>query len=181
LRRILALLLVTPLLANCADSPTPLTPPEALHSNEVTPEEAEWMVQQEEDVSTQGAPNSSAVMALGNPDVGTGYSPGSGHDASWHANDRMRPGTVVIDAGESVTFQVYPGHRVAIYDDGTRPQDIVPNPGPFVLDPVNRLAIQGAPTPTYSYTFNEPGRYLVICAIARHFFEANMYGWVIVR
>lgn len=164
MRRALALLLVTPLLANCAESATPVTPSDAVHAK-----------------GGAHGPSSPAVMVLGNPNVGTGYSPGSGHDASWHADDRMRPGTVVIDAGESVTFQVYPGHRVAIYDDGTRPEDIQPNPGPFVLDPVNRLAIQGAPTPTYSYTFNEPGRYLVICAIARHFFEANMYGWVIVR
>ena len=37
----------------------------------------------------------------------------------------MNPGTVVIDAGQTVTFRVYPGHRVAIYKPGVRPEDVV--------------------------------------------------------
>lgn len=164
MRRVLALLLVAPLLVNCSDSVTPVAPPAATLTNES---------------SLQG-PSSSAVMVVGNPDAGTDYPPQT-HDESLHAKDRMIPGTVVISAGGTVTFRVHRGHRVAIYDDGTRPEDITVGTGPFVLDPVNRLALQPGPTPTYSYTFNKPGRYLVICAIRRHFVVANMYGWVIVR
>lgn len=181
MRRVLALLLVTPLLANCSDAPTPLTPADALHSHEaMLDEEEQWTLQYEEASVLQGAPNSGAVVQFGNPELGTPYPAGS-HDESYHARWRMRPGTVVIDAGQTVTFRVGPSHRVAIYNDGVRPEDIPMNPGPFVLYPVNRLAIQPAPTPTYTYRFTQPGRYLVICAISRHFFEGNMYGWVIVR
>ena len=165
MRRILALLLVTPLLANCSDSATPVAPRGAVLTNEESP--------------LQG-PSSSAVMVFGNPDAGTDYPP-QVHDESLHGKDRVIPGTVVIAAGGTVNFQVYPGHRVAVYDDGVRPEDITVGTGPFVLDPVNRLALQPAPTPTYSYTFTEPGRYLVICAARRHFVVANMWGWVIVK
>ncbi|HEX2208175.1 MAG TPA: hypothetical protein VHG93_10875 [Longimicrobium sp.] len=165
MRRVFALLLVTPLLANCSDSATAVAPSGAVVAHGESP--------------LQSA-HSSAVMVFGNPKAGTNYPPGS-HDQSLHGKDRIIPGTVVISAGETVTFQVNPGHRVAVYDDGTRPEDIKANPGPFVLDPTNRLALQPAPTPTYTFTFTEPGRYLVICAISRHFFVANMYGWVIVR
>jgi plastocyanin len=181
LRRVLALLLVTPLLANCSDSPAPLTPPDAPHSHEaMLEEEAAWTLQYEEGAQLQGAPNSGAVMQFGNPQLGTSYPAGS-HDDSFHARWRLRPGTVVIDAGQTVTFEVGPSHRVAIYDDGVRPEDIPMEPGPFVLYPVNRLVLQPTPVPTYTYTFTKPGRYLVICAITRHFFEGTMYGWVIVR
>lgn len=162
MRRVFALLLLTPLLANCSDSATPVTPSGAVLAHGESP-----------------LP-SSAVMVFGNPDAGTDYPPGS-HDQSLHGKDRIIPGTVVISAGGTVTFQVNRGHRVAVYDDGTRPEDITVTSGPFVLDPTNRLALQPAPTPTYSYTFTTPGRYLVICAITRHFAVANMYGWVIVR
>lgn len=165
MRRVFALLLVTPLLASCADSATPVAPPESALANEESP--------------LDSTP-STAVMVLGNPDAGTPYPPQS-HDQSLHGKDRMIPGTVVISAGGTVTFEVNRGHRVAIYDDGTRPEDIVVGTGPGVFDPTNRLALQPAPTPTYTYTFQEPGRYLVICVVTRHFVVANMYGWVIVR
>jgi plastocyanin len=120
-------------------------------------------------------------MEFGNPGAGTTFPPGA-HDASFHGRDRVIPGTVVVDVGQPVTFRVYPGHRVAIYKPGKRPEDVSPNnPGPFVLDPVQRLALQAAPIPVISFTFIAPGRYLVICAVKSHFFIANMYGWVIVR
>jgi plastocyanin len=165
LRRVFALLLVTPLLANCSDSPTPVSPPGAVPAFDASP--------------PQG-PSSSAVMVFGNPGAGTHFSPPGSHDQSFTARDKINPGAVVISAGGTVTFQVNPGHRVAIYNDGTRPEDITVGPGPTVLDPTNRLYLQPAPG-TVSYTFAAPGRYLVICAVRRHFVEANMYGWVIVR
>ena len=54
----------------------------------------------------------------------------------------------------------------------------------LINDPENRLQIfnqpcAGGPTAP-SYTFTEPGRYLVICAFLPHF-ELQMWGWVIVK
>ena len=105
----------------------------------------------------------------------------------------------MIDKGGTVTFQIaVPVHQVAIYDDGVEAKDIdvaiatikganCP-PAPYVDDPNNRLAVLGEPvckaggggTLTPSYTFNTPGRYLVICTLLPHF-AAGMYGWVEVR
>lgn len=192
MRRVFALLLLTPLLASCVDSATPVAPAGAVLSEGDVPTEGEWPAEEnwwtpgdvlslpEEEISAQGAPATGALMTFGNPDAGTNYPPGS-HDASFHGKDRVIPGTVVIDAGQTVTFRVFPGHRVAIYKDGVRPGDITANnPGPFVLYSKNRLALQAAPgNPVFR--FNVPGRYLVICAVKSHFFIANMYGWVIVR
>lgn len=97
-----------------------------------------------------------------------------------------------------MTFKMGPApvHQVAIYDDGTGPEDIDTSillppppapcpPVPLINDPNNRLAFLstqlcngGDPAPTY--TFNEPGRYFVICAFLPHF-NVQMYGWVVVR
>ncbi len=193
MRRVFALLLLTPLLASCADSATPVAPAGAVLSEGDVPTEEAWPTEEnwwtagdvltlvsEEEISAQGAPSSGELMVFGNPDAGTAYPPGV-HDQSFHGKDRVIPGTVVIDAGQTVKFGVYAGHRVAIYKDGVRPEDITVNPAAvFVLDPTNRLALQAAPgNPVLK--FNVPGRYLVICAVRRHFVEANMYGWVIVR
>ena len=164
MRRVFVLLLATPLLANCSDSATPVAPSGAVLATGESP--------------LQSA-SSSAVMVVGNPNAGTDFPPGS-HDQSLHGKDRFIPGTVVIPAGGTVTFQVKPGHRVAIYDDGTRPEDITVGPGPVVVDPTNRLALQPRPG-TFAFTFEKPGRYLVICVVTRHFVVANMYGWVIVQ
>jgi plastocyanin len=190
MRRVFALLLVTPLLANCAESATPVAPAGAALSEGAVSTEEAWPVEEnwwtpgdvlaEEEVSVMGAPGTGEVMVFGNPDAGTNYPPGL-HDGSFHGKDRVIPGTVVIDAGQAVTFQVYPGHRVAIYNDGVRPEDIITNPNfLFVLDPTNRLVLQSNPG-NPKLTFKKPGRYLVICAFTRHFVQANMYGWVIVR
>ncbi len=192
MRRVFALLLLTPLLANCSDSAMPVAPAGAVLSEGDVPTEVEWPVEEnwwtpgdvlslpEEGISAQAAPGTGVVMVFGNPGAGTNYPPGV-HDQSFHGKDRVIPGTVVIDAGQNVLFGVYAGHRVAIYKDGVRPEDITGNnPGPFVLDATNRLALQAAPgNPVF--TFHVPGRYLVICAVKTHFFNANMYGWVIVR
>lgn len=195
MRRIFALLLVTPLLANCSESVTPVASSGPAHTLEVSAPDHwtespldnwtldEWTLggSQIEESPLQVAPGSGALMEFGNPIAGSPYPPGA-HDASFHGNDRVIPGTVTIDAGQTVTFRVYPGHRVGIYKDGVRPNDIAIVPGAtFVLDPTNRIALQGTPVPVISWKFNQPGRYLVICAVTRHFVQANMYGWVIVR
>lgn len=209
MRRIFALLLATPLLANCSpDSTAPMDAPGVvhsegeMHSGEAWPEEENWytpedvlsLVEDEQsvqaagasegDASTQAAgtaaaPAPGAVMEFGRADVGSPY-PNS-HDASWHANDKINPGTVVINAGETVTFNIVFGHRVAVYNDGVQPKDIQPNPGPLLLYPVGRLFLQQKPTPQIKLKFTKPGKYLVLCAISKHFFEGRQWGWIIVK
>ena len=110
------------------------------------------------------------------------------------------PRTVVIDVGGSVEFEIDPFHRVNIYRAGTEADDIdlsklinfsagpvfIPN---FVIDDAtNRIA----QSPAFSFnlvqtwttpagTFNQPGRYFVMCSFLPHFAANDMYGWVIVR
>ena len=194
-RRAFALLLLTPLLANCTDAATPVAPSDPVAPSvrldespggEWGPSFGDWELapgesQPDESSPLQVAHATGAVMTFGNPDAGTAFTPPGSHDQSFHARDRVNPGAVVIDAGQKVTFQVYPGHRVAIYKPGTKPDDIAVTTGTFVLDPTNRLAIQSAPVPVLSFTFHNPGKYLVICAFTRHFVDANMWAWVIVR
>lgn len=145
--------------------------------------------------SNASTPNSATVQ-FGLVDVGSGFPPASGHDRSGHANDTLVPGTVVIDRGGTVTFNVVGIHQIAIYEPGKTPADVAtttvampagcPPLPPFrINDPAGRIAINGSnPTGcgprTYSHTFDEPGRYLVICEVLPHF-EIKMYGWVIVR
>ena len=148
------------------------------------------------------SPPDTAYVHFGTANSGSPFSPE--HDQSFHATDKMVPRTVVISAGGSVTFNISPFHQVAIYEPGTNPGDIelsdatlddiiLPFP-PFLVpniiinDPDGREAL----SPPLSFdshqewttpagTFDEPGRYLVICTTAPHFAEADMYGWVIVQ
>jgi plastocyanin len=129
-------------------------------------------------------------------DVGTDFFPGS-HDRSFHAYDNVRPQTVVIAAGGSVTFEISPAiHQVGIYGPGIRPEDIdvtevepVPvlpfltritdDDGLVVRGPDQQFA--GFEWTTPPGTFDEPGIYIVICTTVVHFVGSNMYGWVIVQ
>ena len=140
-------------------------------------------------------PTLEATVQFGDPNAGSPFPPTAGHDQSIHAADKVVPRTVVIDKGGTVTFDTFGVHTVAIYDDGTEPEDIdtsmlIPTPcipPPLAIDdPVDRLAYFDAPCAppglvSFEYTFDQPGRYLVICAFLPHFEEADMYGWVIVR
>jgi plastocyanin len=150
-------------------------------------------------VATVAPSPTEKVVQFGLPNVGSGFSPTSGHDQSAHAVDSMVPGTVVIDKGDKVTFNTAGVHQVAIYAPGTEPGDIdttdlvltpanCPRPGgvvPLLIDDeTNRIAIYaeacGPALRPVTHTFTEPGRYLVICAFLPHF-QVQMYGWVIVR
>ena len=145
-----------------------------------------------------GAP-AEAVVRFGNPDAGTERF-GPTHPSA-HAVDNIIPNTVVIRAGGTVTFDVVAPHLVAIYEPGTTPDDIrlipgvtlfdhVGPPGPpfipnfYIDEPNGRLFLDPAPAfgPPHSvqYTFDAPGRYLVICVIAPHF-ALKMYAWVEVK
>jgi plastocyanin len=202
MRRVFPLLLLTPLLVNCADSATQVSPPSsAVLSEEAAPTEEAWPAEenwftpgdvltlveeasplQSADSPLQGAPATGEVMTFGNPDAGQIFpGPPGSHDASWHGRDRIIPNSVTIDAGQTVTFQVIFGHRVAIYNDGMRAEDIPFAPGPLLLYPVNRVFLQPFPIPQFSVKFTKPGKYLAVCGIANHFFNANMWGWVHVR
>ncbi len=190
----LLLLLATPLLVNCSDSATAVAPAGAVLSEGDAPTEADWGTEEnwwtpgdalefpEEEMSAQSSNASTKhVMTMGNPTVGSPQ-PGNFHDESSHANNRIIPGTVVIDAGETVTFTGTFSHRIAIYNNGVKPDDILNlNPGVFVLYPVGRLYLQPNTANKVTLKFVRPGRFLVICAIKNHFFNYNMYGWVIVR
>jgi hypothetical protein len=140
------------------------------------------------------------LVKFGQNEHGSPFDPAVGHDHSTQAKDRLVPRTVVIDRGGQVEFEIDPFHRVNIYRVGTQPGDIdasklinfqsgpvfIPN---FVIDdPVGRIA-QG---PAFSFaveqtwvtpagTFNQPGRYFVMCSFLPHFVANDMYGWVIVR
>jgi len=147
--------------------------------------------------ASQGGTGSNAVIDFGQTDVGSPFPPPAfDHDQSSHARDNLVPRTVTIDRGGTVTFKTFGIHQVAIYRAGTEPEDIntsllVPSPclpaffPPLKInDPNGRITIwnppcAGGPTaPTW--TFNTPGKYLVICAFLPHF-NVQMYGWVIVR
>lgn len=188
LTSVLALFLVTLLITGCEDhvvAPNAATQEESLTDAQIV-------------ASKNGLPTS-ATIVFGRETVGSPFPPPDGHDASTHAKDSMVPRTVVIAQGGSVTFEIGPFHRAAIYDSGTLPGDIdisatvdlvapFPIPGFVIDDPTNRLAVAWA-DPTvlnvtetdWTYVFNTPGRYLVICTTVPHFVDNDMYGWVIVK
>jgi plastocyanin len=136
-----------------------------------------------------------AEIQFGRADVGSGYPPPSGHDASFHANDKLFPRTVVIGAGGTVTFTTFGVHEIALYAAGTSPDDIDTSltiirgggcpPVPFINDPTNRIAVwapqcDGGPA-VVTHPFPSAGKYLAICDFLPHFVDANMYGWIDVK
>ena len=135
----------------------------------------------------------SATMQFGQSDVGSPYPASAQHDESAHAKDDVVPRTVVIDRGGTVTFNVPASvHQIAIYAPGKEPQDVntaalvalCPGSTPRIIDDADgRLALITRPCNSawqVEYTFNTPGRHLVICPFLPHF-EVGMYGWVEVR
>lgn len=144
-----------------------------------------------------GGPPDTAIVQFGQPDTGSPFPPSEQHDQSSHAKDNIVPRTVVIAAGGTVEFHINtPAHALAIYAAGTEPEDIdvsvtkPPAPAPcpqvpLIDDAEGRLAVfaqrcAGGPS-VVSYTFQDPGRYLVICVFFPHFVDFDMFGWVIVE
>ncbi|MGH7588730.1 MAG: hypothetical protein ACRELU_09070 [Gemmatimonadota bacterium] len=129
-------------------------------------------------------------------EVGTDFFPGS-HDGSFHAYDKVRPRTVVIAVGGTVTFEISPAiHQVGIYEPGIRAEDIdVTEVEPIPVLPFltritddDGLVLRGPDQQFTGFqwttppgTFDEPGTYLVICTTVVHFVGSSMYGWVIVQ
>lgn len=135
-------------------------------------------------------PDSTATVRFG-ADVGTDFPPAE-HDASFHADDKVRPRTVTISAGTSasVAFDVLGFHQPVVYDIGKDVEDVnVPvfNPiteeGLFINDTVDDVYFGELfiPQTTAPGTFTTPGKYLMICNVTPHFQFAKMYGWIIVK
>jgi hypothetical protein len=187
-----AALLAGALVAGCTDSPTDAArarPSRSIAATSVTAGPTEAVV--------------GATMRFGRPDM-NGFSQMSPnalqHTQGGHAVDRVFPGTVVIRAGETVAFESFPVHQIAVYAPGTAPGDIRTDaehladavtpwgvfPDVLIDDPTNRLAVSPisfepmtwSPAPG---TFAKPGRYLVLCTLVWHYVETRMYGWVEVR
>jgi plastocyanin len=128
------------------------------------------------------APPAWATMQFGSPNHGSGCNFPCEDDASFHSVDQVAPGAVAISAGGTVTFDVQGFHQVAIYAAGTTVKDVESDPAafPFVNDSDGRIFLGGL-TADASFTFAEPGKYLVICNIAPHFEGAQMWAWVQVK
>ena len=148
-------------------------------------------------LSAQSGAALTATINFGRDDLGSPFPPPSGHDQSGHSRDTIFPRDTVIDKGGTVTFIMGASgvHEAAIYEPGTTPEDIntsltePPAPGcppvPVINDPNHRIAVVsdqvcegGSKTPTW--TFTQPGKYLVICNFLPHF-NLGMYAWVTVR
>jgi plastocyanin len=136
-------------------------------------------------------PDASATVLFGNDDVGSPFPPITGHDQSGNGKFNLIPRTVTIAAGGTVTYDIFVRfgfHEQKVYDVGTTPDDIDVQ-FPFMNEDEGLLAsgprVSGSPgTATWTTpagTFDEPGRYLVLCNFAPHFAEFGMYGWVNVQ
>lgn len=75
-----------------------------------------------------------------------------------------------------------------MYDVGTTPEDIDggfpfinENEGLVATGPRVSASAGTATWTTPAGTFDEPGRYLILCNFAPHFAEFGMYGWVNVK
>ena len=112
-------------------------------------------------------------------------------------NHHLIPGEAVIKAGGSVNFIISGFHHVLVYGDGTKPQDIdvtklhptTVQPGPPLIDDATNRVYRGLdpsvfpmlpgstpPQPLQDRVevvrFQNPGRFLVICGVLPHFFDA---------
>ena len=107
------------------------------------------------------------------------------------------PNMAKIKAGGYVNFVISGLHVISIYDSGTAPEDIdigdtTPLGGPLppvINSPAGRLyrgpnpVISAGPPPVIDLDrvevvhFDNPGTYLVLCAVLPHFLE-GMYGYV---
>jgi plastocyanin len=107
----------------------------------------------------------------------------------------LTPTIAKIKAGGTVNFIIGGLHVVTVYDDGTQPEDIdttilvpdrPPMTPPIIDDAENRiyrgldpfvLPVRAQQDRVEVVQFDEPGMYLVICAVLPHF-EEGMYGFV---
>jgi len=125
------------------------------------------------------------------------------HDRFPNISDRFRnhhaltPNEVTIKAGGTVNFIISGFHQVLVYGPGTEPAQIsLANPlirpmlPPLITDPVSRVyrgldpaALSGVQDRIEVVQFPTDGRFLVICGVLPHFFDAAtgefiMFGFV---
>jgi hypothetical protein len=115
-------------------------------------------------------------------------------------NHELIPQTATIKEGGSVNFIISGGHVLAIYDNGTQPDDIDRGPGHIeaattcattaggvLSDTKDRIyrgpCFTGRRDGVEVVKFAKPGTYLVICARKDHFFNPDtqqfqMFGFV---
>jgi hypothetical protein len=136
-----------------------------------------------------------AEVEFGSDHVGSPFPPAQ-HDNSFHAFDKIRPHVVHLKVGGSIEYEIYPCHQPAVYQPGTTPSDIDVSltepigvtgcPPDRINDPNGRIALAPPQSleekdwTTPPGTFDQPGRYLVICTTFVHFQFAKMYSYVIV-
>jgi hypothetical protein len=153
-------------------------------------------------------PLSSATVSFGQWNVDPPFDRFPHNSDRTRNNHQLIPGVVDIKAGGSVNFIISGFHHILIYDDGTKPGDIniaalIPTtvqPGPpLINDPVKRIyrgldpsvmpLLPGgtAPQPLQdrveAVRFPNKGKFLVICGVLPHFFDAAtgqfiMFGYV---
>jgi hypothetical protein len=111
-------------------------------------------------------------------------------------NHHVLPQTIHVKAGGVVNFAVAGFHQIFVYQPGRGPEDIVvPAAGTFINDTTGLyyegILPAGGPPPGIPATLNrsnaenrmesvsffEPGTYLVICNVRRHFLD-GMYAIV---
>jgi len=109
------------------------------------------------------------------------------------------PSPIKVQVGDTVSFIISGFHNLLVYGPGTQPADIdltnlilsTPPPPfpPLINDPHNRLyrGLDPRTQPTQDRVevvgFNSRGRFLVICGVLPHFFDAAtgefvMFGYV---
>ena len=108
-------------------------------------------------------------------------------------NHELIPQIATIKQGGSVNFNISGGHVVAIYDNGTRPEDIdvvntepastcATSAGGVLSDSNDRIyrgpCFTGRRDGVEVVKFSKPGTYLVICARRNHFVNDGMFGFV---
>jgi hypothetical protein len=153
-------------------------------------------------------PLSSATVSFGEWDLATPLDRFPNNSPRTRNHHKLIPNEVTIKAGGSVNFVISGFHHILVYGNDTKPSDInigsvIPTtvqPGPpLINDSVNRVyrgldpsvmpLLPGSAPPqplqdrTEAVRFTTPGRYLVMCGVLPHFFDAVtgqfiMFGYV---
>jgi hypothetical protein len=156
-------------------------------------------------------PLSSATVSFGQWNLDPPFDRFPNNSDRTRNNHQLIPGVVDIKVGGCVNFIISGFHHILIYDDGTKPADInkdatIPTtvqPGPpLINDPVKRIyrgldpsvfpMLPGSTPPqplqdrVEVVRFPDRGKFLVICGVQPHFFDAAtgqfiMFGYVRVR
>lgn len=157
-----------------------------------------------------GGPLATATVSFGSWDTETPLDRFPNNSPRERNHHRLLPGEVTIKSGGAVNFIISGFHHVLVYGPGTRPEDInraatIPTtvqPGPPLIDDPNNRVYRGLdpsvlpllPGSTPPQPMQDRvevvrlvtrGRYLVICGVLPHFFDAPtgqfiMFGYVTV-